>query len=552
MSDLKVLYGYSWFASEAYGNVEELNLAYFKRLNDTGFDVEGFCLTLDPPGPCLTFKELDKRWRRGDRTLMEMYERLEKALEGKDVLINGPGINLHPEFVEQLPVFTVFQCFDDPENSANLSRPAAAAYDLCLVGNIAEVDTYRSWGVKHAEWSPMGLQPTIYDRTITFDGILNGERDIDLFMMLDRTAPWRKERVEKLARAFPEAHFYGRGWPRGFLPNDKELEYLRRAKIGPNIHNSTGPINYRTFYLPANGVMQICDNKKFLGEIYELGKEAVGFDTIEECIELCRYYLAHDEERRIIAANGWKRAVTDYNEIAVFNKVIKNVEKYISGNEKDRKPVILIKKSETIICKIIDITKSIINKLRISIATKSEISSKRNGVNVLEKNIGENILEWPDRLLTALDIISPLLAADGTKKVRIADYGCGKQTLRRIIPSDWIYTPYDYCSRSKDTIICDFNNNEMPEGIYEVIFCMGVMEYLDQPLELLLHAINNSTYVIFSYNGFTSEERRILQGWRNNLTFFEIEHFIIDNNARVLVKKHIENNEWIYLVKRQI
>lgn len=92
----------------------------------------------------------------------------------------------------------------------------------------------------------------------------------------------------------------------------------------------------------------------------------------------------------------------------------------------------------------------------------------------------------------------------------------------------------------------------MPEGIYEVIFCMGVMEYLDQPLELLLHAINNSTYVIFSYNGFTSEERRILQGWRNNLTFFEIEHFIIDNNARVLVKKHIENNEWIYLVKRQI
>ena len=28
-----------------------------------------------------------------------------------------------------------------------------------MVGNVAEVETYRSWGVKHAEWAPMGLMP---------------------------------------------------------------------------------------------------------------------------------------------------------------------------------------------------------------------------------------------------------------------------------------------------------------------------------------------------------------------------------------------------------
>lgn len=328
MNDLKILYGYSWFKSEAYGNVQELNFAYFKRLIEAGFDIEGFCLTLNPPGPCLTFKELDRRWKRGDKALLLMYEKLEQALVGKNVLINGPGINLHPEFVEQLPVFTVFQCFDDPENSTNLSQPVAAAYNLCLVGNIAEVDTYRSWGVKYAEWSPMGLQPTIYDPNLTYNDILNGTRDIDLFMMIDRTAPLRRERLDQIASAFPAASFYGNGWTRGFLPNVNELEYLQRAKIGPNIHNSTGPINYRTFYLPANGVMQICDNKSHLGEIYELGKEVVGFDTIEECIDLCRYYLTHDEERRIVAANGWKRAVTDYNEIAVFSRNISIIQKY--------------------------------------------------------------------------------------------------------------------------------------------------------------------------------------------------------------------------------
>ncbi|MNL07636.1 hypothetical protein D3C87_1283210 [compost metagenome] len=107
------------------------------------------------------------------------------------------------------------------------------------------------------------------------------------------------------------------------MPSEKQISYLRRAKIGPNVHNSTGPINYRTFYLPANGVMQICDNKSNLGKIYELNKEVVGFDNIKECVDLCRYYLDHDEERRIIAVNGWKRVLKDYNEMTIFETDVK-------------------------------------------------------------------------------------------------------------------------------------------------------------------------------------------------------------------------------------
>lgn len=552
MSNLKILYGYSWFESEAYGNIQELSLSYFNRLNEAGFDVEGFCLTLNPPGNCLSFKEMDKRWRRGDKVLLELYERLEKALEGKDVLINGPGINLHPEFVEKLPVFTVFQCFDDPESSANLSRPVAAAYDLCLVGNIAEVGTYRSWGVKHAEWSPMGLLPNIYDSKLTYDDILNGERDIDLFMMIDRLAPLRKERLDKLAQAFPAAHFYGKGWPRGYLSNDKEIAYLSRAKIGPNIHNSTGPINYRTFYLPANGVMQICDNKSHLGMIYELDKEVVGFDSIEECIDLCRYYNCHDFERKTIAANGWKRAISDYSEIAVFKKNIINIAKSISGTEKDRKPAMLNRREKIISIGIKNKFVDICNEIENYFLGYNKKSSDDNNACVVERNIGENILEWPDRLNTAIGIISKYLLNNGSTEVQIADYGCGKQTLRKLMPPNWKYTPYDYCKRSNDTIICDFDSNRLPESAYDAIFCMGVLEYLERPFDLLQHAINKSTYLIISYNGFTNDGRRIKQGWKNSLTFSELDEFIDKINAIVLEKKHIDNNEWIYLIKRGV
>lgn len=333
----KILIGYPYYRSSAYADVQQMAFTYQQRLRDAGFSVDGFCLTLDPPAARLSWPELDRRWRRGDATLLRMYERLQRRLEGYDALINEAGINLHPEFVATLPALTVYQCNDDPESSADLSKPVAAAYDLCLVGNIAELDTYRSWGVKRAEWRPMGVQPEVYDPTLTATQILEGERDLDLFMMLDRLAPWRRERVEKLAAAFPDAHFYGEGWPRGFMPADKQIEFLKRAKVGPNIHNSTGPINYRTFYLPANGVLQVCDNKSNLGKIYELDREAIGFDTIEECIDRCRYYMAHDRERREIAARGFERAIRDYTEVPIFRRVLALVDEMIAART-PRKP----------------------------------------------------------------------------------------------------------------------------------------------------------------------------------------------------------------------
>jgi len=330
---VKVLYGYPYFRSPAYVDVEQVTLQVLRTVGNAGFAMDGFCLTLDPPGPHLTFRELDARWRRGDRELLAMYERLEERLEEYDVLLNAVGINLHPEFVARLPVFTVFQCFDDPESSEMLSRPVAAAYDLCLVGNAAEVETYRSWGVKHAEWVPMGLLPGTYDPTLREEDILEGRRDVDLVMLIDRLSPPRRARMDKMAEAFPDAHFYGRGWPRGLLPVGEELPVLRRAKIGPNFHNSTGPINLRLFQLPANGVMQICDNKSHLGRVYELGSEVVGFNTVEECIDLCRYYLAHDRQRREIAANGWRRALRDYNEVAAFAWKMRLIEDYAARRE---------------------------------------------------------------------------------------------------------------------------------------------------------------------------------------------------------------------------
>jgi len=322
---MRYLLCYSCYENE-YSIHDWVN-TWVQNLVAAGIDVKSFCLTINPPGPCLLWKELDERWKKRDRELLELYSKLEIALSDRDVLVNWNGINLHPKFVESLKIIKVYGCFDDPESSEVLSRPVAAAYDLCMVGNSAEVETYRQWGVKRAVFWPLGYRHNDYNPRLTKEMILNGSRSNDIMLCCERVSQHRTERLDKFSKEFPQGAYYGRGWPNGFLAESDRVPLMQKTKLGINIHNSTGPINFRTYYLPANGVLQVCDNKEHLGRIFEIGTEAVGYNSIEEAIDLCRYYLEHDEERRAIAAAGFERAVKDYNEVSVFKIMIKEVEK---------------------------------------------------------------------------------------------------------------------------------------------------------------------------------------------------------------------------------
>lgn len=320
---MKILLGHSFPDHATFGTNWIEN--WLARLRAAGFEVYPFSLVIDQQRPVLYFNELDILWRYQDSQLLAMYERLGNTLRDYDAFICFNGSNIHPDFVSSLSCFTVYACFDDPESSSKLSKPVAGAFDLAMVGNIAEVATYKSWGVKEVRWWPLGFRHDDYDPDLTAETILEGNRDIEVALLCERVTRYRKDRVDRFVRAFPNGAYYGLGWPAGFLPEENRIPTLQRTRIGINIHNSTGPINFRTFYLPANGVMQLCDNKSNLGKIFELGKEAIGYDSIEEAIDLTHYFLEHDAERRLIAAAGWKRALADYNEIACFRKVIEAI-----------------------------------------------------------------------------------------------------------------------------------------------------------------------------------------------------------------------------------
>jgi spore maturation protein CgeB len=320
---MKVLYLYPDYKSESYSVSNKwFESRHIARLLSKGFEIEGFCLTLNPPGPALSWHDLDLLWKSKNRKLLDLYDRILKKMEDCDVILNAAGINLHPDFIEKLDVVTIFQCFDDPENSHNLSMPVAHAYDICLVGNAAEVDRYYSWGAKKAYWHPLGIKPGFYNESLTERQIFSSKRDISTILVADFNYKKRTERLNSLVKLFPTGKYFGPGSRDGYLEMNKFIPYLLRSQIGFNIHNSTGPVNARTYYLPANGVLQICDNKNFLNQAFTINSEIVGADSPQEMVELALYYLENYDEQRKIAHSAYEKVMKSYTEEALFQRIL--------------------------------------------------------------------------------------------------------------------------------------------------------------------------------------------------------------------------------------
>lgn len=337
---MRILLGYSYYPYSY--DIKYWVESWVSRLNKSGFKIDTVPLTLNPPDHPIWWPMLDEKWKLGDHELLQFYDNLLKKLENYDVFINWNGINIHPEILKYFPTFNVYGCFDDPESSERLSKPVARFYDLCLIGNIAEIETYKSWGVREVKFWPLGFMATDANPQFVETDIMTKSRKFDTCFLGERKYfPERIKKLDTYSKAFPQGMFFGSGWDKGFYPEHKKIDLYQNTKIGINIHNSTGPINFRTYTLPANGVMQICDNKKYLGKIFELNKEVIGFDDVKEAIELTRYYLAHNDERIEVALAGWKRVIKDYNEIAVFALAVKYITEVINK----KKPVTKVEKN---------------------------------------------------------------------------------------------------------------------------------------------------------------------------------------------------------------
>lgn len=195
-------------------------------------------------------------------------------------------------------------------------------FDLVLTSFPHYVDRFRALGVG-SEFFRIGFDPRILDdlddappsRDLVFVGALNRLRHRRGNGTFNRAA--RRVPIE----------FWGydlRGWPpwsrirRGYRGEAWGLEMyrlLRDARISLNRHIAEAEghaNNMRLYEATGVGSLLLTDEGSNLADLFKPGSEVVTYADVDDLVEKARHYLAHEDERRTIAAAGQSRTLRDH------------------------------------------------------------------------------------------------------------------------------------------------------------------------------------------------------------------------------------------------
>jgi hypothetical protein len=183
--------------------------------------------------------------------------------------------------------------------------------------------------MQHFEGNPKFLRMWApIDFSLFYPG--NGERDINV-SFLGFIEGYRNVRLDYLR--YLQEHqagvYVGGGRGEGRLEEKALADIMRRSKIGLNFSFSipgTHQLKGRIFQTMFSGALLMESDNNETPQFFTPMVDYVVFDSKEDLLEKCRYYLDHDEERQEIAYNGYLKATTKYNHQVYWDTIMDRLE----------------------------------------------------------------------------------------------------------------------------------------------------------------------------------------------------------------------------------
>ncbi|MER3501894.1 MAG: hypothetical protein C4295_10585 [Candidatus Fervidibacterota bacterium] len=208
---------------------------------------------------------------------------------------------------------------DEPLHFHNI-RNSLPFYDTIFLTDRGWVDSVRRLGYR-AEHLPYGCDPEVHRK------VLLSDQELRYFSAEVCYVGRRDERENLLAQlsgvpmkiwgyGFKQTKFTElRPFIAGSALNEEEMvKAFNAAKIVLNLqpsHHVTG-VNYKIHEVAGCAAFQLIDFKPEVAEMYELGKEIVCFQTLDELKELIARYLRDEGERQRIGEAAQRRAYADH------------------------------------------------------------------------------------------------------------------------------------------------------------------------------------------------------------------------------------------------
>jgi spore maturation protein CgeB len=106
---------------------------------------------------------------------------------------------------------------------------------------------------------------------------------------------------------------------------DEMLALFEQSRINLNLVSASqgaeSQIKGRTFEVPACGGFLLDGPAEGLAEYFDIGRELVVYEDVDDLTEKCRFYLSHDDARTRIANAGHYRVHREHTYVERFRHI---------------------------------------------------------------------------------------------------------------------------------------------------------------------------------------------------------------------------------------